>query len=61
MSRPITFDRVMRWVLVGLNPTIILLSLSVWGTLLGLLGMIIALPPHNPQLSRRNKRTHKTE
>ena len=28
----------------GLNPAIILLSLSVWGTLLGLLGMIIALP-----------------
>ena len=29
---------------MGLNPAIILLSLSVWGTLLGLLGMIIALP-----------------
>ena len=28
----------------GLNPAIILLSLSVWGALLGLLGMIIALP-----------------
>jgi predicted PurR-regulated permease PerM len=28
----------------GLNPAIILLALSVWGTLLGLLGMIIALP-----------------
>ena len=28
----------------GLNPAIILLSLSVWGSLLGLLGMIIALP-----------------
>jgi len=28
----------------GLNPAIILLSLSIWGTLLGLLGMIIALP-----------------
>lgn len=29
---------------MGLNPAIILLSLSVWGSLLGLLGMIIALP-----------------
>jgi predicted PurR-regulated permease PerM len=29
---------------MGLNPAIILLSLSVWGSLLGLMGMIIALP-----------------
>lgn len=29
---------------MGLNPAIILLSFSVWGTLLGLIGMIIALP-----------------
>ncbi|MDR0812339.1 MAG: AI-2E family transporter [Paludibacter sp.] len=29
---------------MGLNPAIILLSLSVWGALLGLLGLIIALP-----------------
>lgn len=29
---------------MGLNPAIILLSLSIWGSLLGLLGMIIALP-----------------
>lgn len=29
---------------LGLNPAIILLSLSVWGTLLGILGMLIALP-----------------
>ncbi|MCM1504552.1 MAG: AI-2E family transporter [Muribaculum sp.] len=29
---------------LGLNPAIILLSLSVWGTLLGIIGMIIALP-----------------
>lgn len=29
---------------MGLNPAIILLSLSVWGSLLGLIGMIIALP-----------------
>lgn len=30
--------------ITGLNPAIILLSLSIWGTLLGILGMIIALP-----------------
>ena len=29
---------------MGLNPTILLLSLSVWGTLLGFIGLIIALP-----------------
>lgn len=29
---------------MGMNPAIILLSLSVWGTLLGFLGMIIAIP-----------------
>lgn len=30
--------------ITGLNPAVILLSLSVWGSLLGMLGMIIALP-----------------
>ncbi len=29
---------------MGLNPVIILLSLSIWGTLLGFIGLIIALP-----------------
>ena len=29
---------------MGLNPALILLSLSIWGTLLGLIGLIIALP-----------------
>jgi predicted PurR-regulated permease PerM len=29
---------------MGLNPAIILLSLSVWGSLLGIIGMIIAIP-----------------
>lgn len=29
---------------LGLNPAIILLSLSIWGTLLGIIGMIVALP-----------------
>ena len=48
---------------MNLNPAIILLSLSIWGTLLGLLGMIIALPMTTLLLSyyeryiihRRNK------
>ena len=30
--------------LMGLNPALILLSLSVWGALMGIIGMIIALP-----------------
>ncbi|EJW93362.1 protein belonging to Uncharacterized protein family UPF0118, partial [gut metagenome] len=29
---------------MGLNPAILLLSLSVWGALLGFLGLLIALP-----------------
>lgn len=29
---------------LGMNPAIILLSLSIWGSLLGIIGMIIALP-----------------
>lgn len=29
---------------LGLNPAIILLALSVWGSLLGIIGMIVALP-----------------
>lgn len=29
---------------MGLNPAVILLSLSIWGTLLGIIGFIIALP-----------------
>lgn len=29
---------------IGLNPAVILLSFSVWGCLLGIIGMIIALP-----------------
>jgi predicted PurR-regulated permease PerM len=30
--------------MTGLNPALILLSLSIWGALLGIVGMIIALP-----------------
>lgn len=29
---------------MGLNPAVILLSLSIWGSLMGLVGMIIAIP-----------------
>lgn len=29
---------------MGLNPAVILLSLSIWGTLLGFVGLIVALP-----------------
>jgi predicted PurR-regulated permease PerM len=29
---------------MGMNPALLLLSLSVWGTLLGFIGLIIALP-----------------
>ena len=36
---------------IGLHPAIILLSLSIWGSLLGLVGMIIALPATSLMLS----------
>lgn len=37
--------------ITGLNPAIILLSLSIWGSLLGMLGLIIALPLTTVMLS----------
>lgn len=40
---------------MGLNPALILLSLSVWGTLLGLVGLIIALPLTTLLLSYYNR------
>lgn len=40
---------------MGLNPAIILLSLSVWGTLLGFIGLIIALPLTTLVLSYYNR------
>ena len=40
---------------MGLNPAIILLSLSVWGALLGFTGMIIALPLTTLLLSYYNR------
>lgn len=45
----------------GLNPAIILLSLSVWGSLLGLIGMIIALPLTTLLLSYYNGFISKTK
>ncbi len=50
---------------MGLNPAIILLSLSIWGCLLGLLGLIIALPLttlllayYDEYLTRQTSRHH---
>lgn len=40
---------------MGLNPAIILLSLSIWGTLLGFVGLIIALPLTTLILSYYNR------
>ena len=40
---------------MGLNPAIILLSLSIWGTLLGFIGLIIALPLTSLMLSYYNR------
>lgn len=40
---------------MGLNPAIILLSLSIWGTLLGFMGLIIALPLTTLLLSYYNR------
>lgn len=40
---------------MGLNPAIILLSLSIWGCLLGFFGLIIALPLTSLVLSYYNK------
>lgn len=40
---------------MGLNPAIILLSLSIWGSLLGFMGMIIALPLTTLVLSYYNR------
>ena len=45
----------------GLNPAIILLSLSVWGSLMGLIGMIIALPFTVLIISYYNRFVIKTE
>lgn len=44
--------------ITGLNPAIILLSLSVWGSLMGIIGMIIALPCTTLLLSYYQKYIH---
>ena len=46
---------------IGLNPAIILLSLSIWGSLLGLVGMIIALPATSLMLSYYRRFLRKQE
>ncbi|TLX70432.1 AI-2E family transporter [Labilibacter sediminis] len=45
----------------GLHPAIILLSLSIWGSLLGLLGMLIALPVTTLLFSYYNRFVLKNE
>lgn len=47
--------------ITGLNPAIILLSLSVWGSLMGILGMIIALPLTTLMLSYYQRYIAKNE
>lgn len=50
IQETILIPRIMNKV-TGLNPAVILLSLSIWGSLLGLVGMIIALPATSLMLS----------
>ena len=50
IQETILIPRIMNKV-TGLNPAVILLSLSIWGSLLGLVGMIIALPATSLLLS----------
>ena len=50
IQETILIPRIMNKV-TGLNPAVILLSLSVWSSLLGLVGMIIALPATSLLLS----------
>lgn len=47
--------------ITGLNPAIILLSLSVWGSLMGVVGMIIALPCTTLMLSYYKRHIKKQE
>ena len=46
---------------IGLHPAVILLSLSIWGSLLGLVGMIIALPATSIILSYYRRFLRKQE
>ena len=47
--------------ITGLNPAIILLSLSIWGALMGVVGMIIALPCTTILLSYNKRYIKKQE
>ena len=47
--------------ITGLNPAIILLSLSIWGALMGIVGMIIALPCTTIMLSYYKRYIKKRE
>ena len=47
--------------ITGLNPAIILLSLSIWGSLMGMLGMIIALPLTTLLLSYYQRYIHRKD
>ena len=60
IQETILIPRIMNKV-TGLNPAVILLSLSVWGSLLGLVGMIIALPATSLMLSYYRRFLRKQE
>ncbi len=60
IQETILIPRIMNKV-TGLNPAVILLSLSIWGSLLGLVGMIIALPATSLLLSYYRRFLRKQE
>lgn len=60
IQETILIPRIMNKV-TGLNPAVILLSLSIWGSLLGLVGMIIALPATSILLSYYRRFLRKQE
>ena len=60
IQETILIPRIMNKV-TGLSPAVILLSLSVWGSLLGLVGMIIALPATSLILSYYRRFLRKQE
>jgi len=53
-TRTTSYPRIMNKV-TGLHPAIILLSLSIWGSLLGITGLILALPMSTLLLSYYKK------
>ena len=60
IQETVLIPRIMNKV-TGLNPAVILLSLSIWGSLLGLVGMIIALPATSLLLSYYHRFLRKQE